>query len=94
MCDDQNARTGVLWTFVVRFAWEAQESARAGAKYISIVVLYICCCSDAKLVGRTDGTIWDVKTNLISSAISLEMFSRFSQRDKARYRFKACYPQV
>ena len=94
MSDDQNARTRVLWTLVVRFAWEAQESARAGAKYISIVVLYICCCSDAKLVGRTDGTIWDVKTNLISSAISLEMFSRFSQRDKARYRFKACYPQV
>ena len=52
MSDDQSARTRVLWTLVVRFAWEAQESARAGAKYISIVVLYICCCSDAKLVGR------------------------------------------
>ena len=40
VCDDQNARTGVLWTFVVRFAWEAQEIARAGAKYINIVVLF------------------------------------------------------
>jgi len=26
--------------FVVRFAWEAQESARAGARYINIVVLF------------------------------------------------------
>jgi hypothetical protein len=40
MSDDQNARTRVLWTLVVRFAWEAQESARAGAKYIRIVVLF------------------------------------------------------
>ena len=48
MSDDQNPRRGVLYKrmngvcccrFVVRFAWEAQESARAGARYINIVVL-------------------------------------------------------
>ena len=48
MSDDQNPRRGVLYKrmigvccckFVVRFAWEAQESARAGARYNNIVVL-------------------------------------------------------
>ena len=47
--DDQNPRRGVLYKrmngvccckFVVRFAWEAQESARAGARYINSVVLF------------------------------------------------------
>ena len=50
MSDDQNPRRGVLYKrmigvlcckFVVRFAWEAQESARAGARYINIVVLFL-----------------------------------------------------
>ena len=49
MSDDQNPCRGVLYKrmigvccckFVVRFAWEAQESARAGARYINIVVLF------------------------------------------------------
>ena len=49
MSDDQNPRKGVLYKpmigvccckFVVLFAWEAQESARAGARYINIVVLF------------------------------------------------------
>ena len=49
MSDDQNPRRGFLYKrmigvccckFVVRFAWEAQESARAGARYINIVVLF------------------------------------------------------
>ena len=45
MSDDQNPRRGVLYKrmiglccckLVVHFAWEAQESARAGARYIYI----------------------------------------------------------
>ena len=112
MSDVQNPRRGVLYKrmigvccckFVVRFAWEAQESARAGARIlISLffsVSVSICCCSGSELVGRTDGTMWDVKTNLTSSAISacsyLELFYRFSQGDKSSYYlfllFKACF---
>ena len=57
MSDDQNPRRGVLYKrmngvccckFVVRFAWEAQESARAGARYINIVVLF--CISEHLLL--------------------------------------------
>ena len=57
MSDDQNPRRGVLYKrmngvccckFVVRFAWEAQESARAGARYINIVVLF--CISEYLLL--------------------------------------------
>ena len=57
MSDDQNPRRGVLYKrmigvccckFVVHFAWEAQESARAGARYINIVVLF--CISEHLLL--------------------------------------------
>jgi hypothetical protein len=57
MSDEQNPRRGVLYKrmigvccckFVVRFAWEAQESARAGARYINIVVLF--CISEHLLL--------------------------------------------
>ena len=57
MSDDQNPRRGFLYKrmigvccckFVVRFAWEAQESARAGARYINIVVLF--CISEHLLL--------------------------------------------
>ena len=73
MSVDQNPRRGALYKrmngvccckFVVRFAWEAQESARAGARYIDILIslffsvsVNICCCSGSELIGRTDGTI-------------------------------------
>ena len=69
MSDEQNPRRGVLYKRMIgvcccncsAFCLGAQESARAGARYINIVFfsvsVNICCCSGSELVGRTDGTI-------------------------------------
>ena len=59
MSDDQNPRRGVLYNrmngvccckFVVRFAWEAQESARAGARYINIFNIVVLFCISEHLL--------------------------------------------